>query len=352
MTVRDGQQLHLHRRQPGGERTGKVLGQNTDKPLNAAEYHTVDHNGTVLLAVRAHIFQLKPLRQLEVQLNGAALPGTTQAIGQVEVQLGAVECAVALVDLKVIAKLSNGVPQGLGSNIPVLLGAHRVLRLGGQFNVILKAKGAVHTVDQLYHALDFVLDLLPGHKDVGIVLGKATHPHQPMQCAGQLMPVHNAQLAHTQRQILVGVHFVLIHQNTAGAVHRLNGKVLVVNNGGVHIFFIVVPVTAALPQLAAEDNGSRDLLIPGSRVDLAPVVDQLVLEDHTLGQEEREPGTFLHNGKQLQLLAQLAVIPLLGLLQHLQVGLQHRRFGECSTVHATEHFILGVTPPVSAGGVG
>ena len=111
----------------------------------------------------------------------------------------------------------------------------------------------------------------------------------------------------------------------------------------------MVPVTAALPQLAAEDNGSRDLLIPGSRVDLAPVVDQLVLEDHTLGQEEREPGTFLHNGKQLQL---LAVIPLLGLLQHLQVGLQHRRFGECSTVHATEHFILGVTPPVSAGGVG
>jgi hypothetical protein len=40
--------------------------------------------------------------------------------------------------------------------------------------VILKAKGAVHTVDQLYHALDFVLNLLPGHKDVGIVLGKCT----------------------------------------------------------------------------------------------------------------------------------------------------------------------------------
>ena len=41
--------------------------------------------------------QLKTLRQLEVQLDGTTLPGTSDRILQMEVDLRSVECTVALV---------------------------------------------------------------------------------------------------------------------------------------------------------------------------------------------------------------------------------------------------------------
>ena len=75
-------------------------------PMNRsmrAQHHPVDHDGAVLLAVLAGVLQLKALRQLAVQLDGAALPGAAQGVGQMEVQLGAVEGAVALVDHEVLA---------------------------------------------------------------------------------------------------------------------------------------------------------------------------------------------------------------------------------------------------------
>ena len=81
-----------------GEGSREMLDQNADKPLNGTEYHPVNHDGTVLLAVGSVVFQFKPLRQLEVQLNGSALPGTANSVYQMEVDLGAVEGAVSFVD--------------------------------------------------------------------------------------------------------------------------------------------------------------------------------------------------------------------------------------------------------------
>ena len=61
-----------------------MLDQDSDEPLNGAESYPVDHNGTVLLPVRSGVLQPEPQGQLEVQLNGAALPGTSQRILQME----------------------------------------------------------------------------------------------------------------------------------------------------------------------------------------------------------------------------------------------------------------------------
>ena len=74
-----------------GNAPRKVLGDDADEPLDGAQHHPVDHDGAVLLAVLAGVLQLEPLGQLAVQLDGAALPGPAQGVGQVEVQLGAVE---------------------------------------------------------------------------------------------------------------------------------------------------------------------------------------------------------------------------------------------------------------------
>ena len=46
---RDRQHLHLHGREPQRERAGKMLGEDADKALDAAEHDAVDHDRAVLL---------------------------------------------------------------------------------------------------------------------------------------------------------------------------------------------------------------------------------------------------------------------------------------------------------------
>ena len=70
--VGNGQDLHLHRREPGGERTGEVLGDHADEPLDGAQQRPVDHDGAMLLAVLTHILQLKPDRK-STRLNSSHL---------------------------------------------------------------------------------------------------------------------------------------------------------------------------------------------------------------------------------------------------------------------------------------
>ena len=82
-----------------------MLDENPDEPLDAAEYYPVDHHRTVLAAVGAGVFQLKPFRKLEIELDGAALPGAADGILQMEVDLGAVEGTVPLIDFVVEADL-------------------------------------------------------------------------------------------------------------------------------------------------------------------------------------------------------------------------------------------------------
>ena len=99
-----------------------------------------------------------------------------------------------------------------------------------------------------YDALDLVLDLVRGHEDVGVVLREAAHAHQTVQRAGQLVTVHQTQLAAAHGQVAVGPRLALVDQNAAGAVHGLDGEVHVVDHGGVHVLLVVIPVAGALPQ--------------------------------------------------------------------------------------------------------
>ena len=288
--VGDGKDLHLDRGQPHREGPGKVLGDDADEPLDGAQQGPVDHHGAVLLPVLSHILQVEALGHLEVQLDGAALPGPAQGVGQVEVQLGAVEGAVAGVEDEVLAHLLDGGLEGLLRKVPDLLIAHVVLGHGGQLDLVGQAEGGVDLIEDLHHALDLVLHLVGGHEDVGIVLGEAPHPEQAVEGAGHLVPVDQAQLCHAQGEVPVGVGFVFIHQHAAGAVHGLDGIVLAVDDGGVHVVLVVVPVAGAVPQVLVEDDGGGDLHIAVPLVARSPVLQQGVLQHHALGQEEGETG--------------------------------------------------------------
>ena len=182
-----------------------------------------------------------------------------------------------------------------------------------------------------------------------VVLREAAHAHQAVQRAGKLVPVHQAQFAHAHGQFAVAPHLALEGQDAARAVHGLDGVILAVDHGGVHIFAVMVPVAGLLPQRAVQDDGGFDLLVARLAVQIVPIVHQRVVDDHALGEEEREAGAFLHRVKQIQLAAQLAVVALFGLFQAGEVGVQLFAGFEGRAVDALEHLVLFAAAPVRAG---
>ena len=101
--------------------------------------------------------------------------------------------------------------------------------------------------------------------------------------------------------------------------------------------------------MLVEDNRRGDLHIAVPLVALTPVVQEGILQHHALGQEEGEARALLAHHKEAQLLAQLPVVPLLGLLNPGQVLVQLLLPGEGHAVDPLEGLAAGVAPPV--GGV-
>ena len=75
-----------------------MLDQDTDETLDGTEYYTMNHDRAMFLAICSLILQLKSLWELEVKLNGTALPGSANGIYQMEVDLWSIECAIAFIN--------------------------------------------------------------------------------------------------------------------------------------------------------------------------------------------------------------------------------------------------------------
>ena len=168
-----------------------------------------------------------------------------------EVNLRTIECTVAFINNIVQPHFLQSVSQAVGSQLPILVRSHGILRSGRQLYEIFKAKKGINLIDQSCNVLDLLSNLLLSHKDMGVVLGKAAHTHQTMKLSALLMTVNQTQFAYSQRKISVGTRLRLVHQHTAGAVHWLNCVVFLIDHSGIHIILIVIPVTGGLPQLAA-----------------------------------------------------------------------------------------------------
>src|SRR3546814_1314505 len=72
-----------------------LLDEDGEETFEGAENRPVQHDRTVLLAVLANIAGAEPLRQHEVDLEGAALPVAADGIAQHELQLRPIEGALA-----------------------------------------------------------------------------------------------------------------------------------------------------------------------------------------------------------------------------------------------------------------
>ncbi len=95
--IRNRKHLHLYRSKPCWECTCKMLDQNTDKTLDGSKSNTVDHDRTMFLAVSTNIFTIKTERKLEIKLDSTTLPGSSDGVLKMEVNLRSVERSVSLI---------------------------------------------------------------------------------------------------------------------------------------------------------------------------------------------------------------------------------------------------------------
>ena len=66
-----------------------VFNQNAEEAFDGTDSCAVKHNRDVLLVVLTHIFSTKALRQVEVHLDGTALPITAEGVLQGEFKVDA-----------------------------------------------------------------------------------------------------------------------------------------------------------------------------------------------------------------------------------------------------------------------
>ena len=165
-------------------------------------------------------------------------------------------------------------------------------------------------------AQDLVLDLGRRADDVSVVLGEASHPHQPMQDAAALIAVDRAQLCPTKGQFAVTAHPGLVDHDVEGAVHGFDKVLLALDiHGRVHIIFVEIQVPTRLPQRCLADVRRIHDLVPGLVMLLAPEV----LDDSADARRFGVPvdqawAARLVDAEEVQLPAQPAVIALLDLL--------------------------------------
>ena len=80
-----------------------IFYEDADKTLERADDRTVQHDRMPARVVFSHILGAQPLRHVEVNLHGAALPGAPQRVLQRVLNLRAVESTVSGRDHKVDA---------------------------------------------------------------------------------------------------------------------------------------------------------------------------------------------------------------------------------------------------------
>ncbi len=136
MPIRNRYHHRLHRSKPDRESAAVVLDQDPEETLHATQQGTVNHVRAMRSSVFANVLKLEALRHVEVELDGAELPLTTERVVDLQINLRPVERTTTFVhfvrDIVSLDRLS----QGFGGHIPVLWLSHVLLwacgKVGGE----------------------------------------------------------------------------------------------------------------------------------------------------------------------------------------------------------------------------
>ena len=198
------------------------------KRSTRAVAHAMEHDRALLRAIRIGVFQIEVLRHLEVELHGAALPGAAKRVGQMEVDLRAVEGAVAFVDLvfhtELLERGLEAAPRLLPNPRPSPCESSRA---GGQLDVVGEPKLLVHRVDQAQRRPRSPQSSWSGRTNrcASSWLKQRTR-NRPCSAPLHLVAVHQADLARANGQVAIAMRLGCVHEHAARAVHRLDRSTL------------------------------------------------------------------------------------------------------------------------------
>ena len=158
-----------------------------------------------------------------------------------------------------------------------------------------------------------------------------------------------AEFAEAKRQVAVTLDALLVDEDVAGAVHRLQRVFALFRFRDEHVLAVLVPVAGLLPQGLVENLRPLHFLVAVLAIDAAHVLLDLLPQRPALGVPEHSAGRVLVDVEQVELTAELAVVTLLGLFQHVQVGVLVFPLGPGRAVDALEHLVVVVATPVGTG---
>ena len=161
-----------------------------------------------------------------------------------------------------------------------------------------------------------------------------------------------AEFGHAQRQITVGLQPLIEDLHVARAVHRLHRVVAVFRTGGEHVLGVVRPVAGLLPENAVDHLRRAHLDVAVLALHLAHVLLQHLVDGPASRMPEHHARRLFLQVEQVQLLADAAVIALLGFLDALDVGSQLLLVRPGSAVDTLQLLVLRVAAPVCTGDFG
>ena len=239
--------------------------------------------------------------------------------------------------------------------------------LGRQLEIeILEAVVLEQIEDELQGAGELLADLFLRAVDVGVVLGEAACAGEAVHDARLLVAVHRPELEQPQRQFPVGPSARAEDQVVHRAVHRLDVVILpglrrVPSSSNSASRCIGGNMPSAYHSRCLDTSNRCPLLrcgvltneYPASTWRAPRVVLELLADDAALGVEDGEPRTeFVREAEQVEFRAELAVIALLGLLQHRHVRFERLVRLPRGAIDALQVLAVLVATPVGGGTAG
>lgn len=93
---------------------------------------------------------------------------------------------------------------------------------------------------------------------MGVILLETTDTSQARESSREFVTMKNTKISETNRKLTVTSFLVAKHQTMAGTIHRLQGKLFLVNLETKHVFLVLLSVAGLIPELQVEHVGCND----------------------------------------------------------------------------------------------
>ena len=148
-------------------------------------------------------------------------------------------------------------------------------------------------------------------------------------------------------QVSEATNTMFEHDAMSGTVHGLETLASLVRLEDEHVLLVILVVTRGLPKLQVEDVRGDDFLVATHAVLLSDHLDQLVVDEGTLGEEEGAAWRHFKVIEETLRTANDTMVTLLGLLNEVHVFFQLLLRGEGDSIDSLQTVIGGLSEPVS-----